>query len=74
MPKCPKCGKTIEFLKDYMTGVTQVFYFSLNDDGSPDYCDDELILEGGRDEFACPECGETLFTNEEDAINFLKSS
>jgi len=26
------------------------------------------------EEYSCPECGETLFTNEKDALNFLKGN
>jgi ribosomal protein S27AE len=69
MPKCPKCGKDIDTLLLQGKQV-QTFRVSLGEDGlvylwidASDGLEDE--------EYACPECGETLFTNDIDATDFL---
>jgi predicted RNA-binding Zn-ribbon protein involved in translation (DUF1610 family) len=72
MPKCPKCGKEIDFLKNYVSNTTEEFNFSLNDKGEPVYEYVDALTYGSNSVYACPECGEDLFTNEEDAIEFLK--
>jgi predicted RNA-binding Zn-ribbon protein involved in translation (DUF1610 family) len=75
MPKCPNCGKEIDFLKNYVSNATDEFNFSLNDKGKPvyEYVDTLAMSESEDDNiYACPECGQTLFTNEKDAIEFLK--
>jgi len=65
MPKCPKCGKEIEYL-DY----TQPAKASVKPAGGYlEYCWwDEYVAEG---EYECPECGEVLFDSEEEAERFF---
>jgi len=70
MAKCPRCGAEIDYLLAEMTdyGVLQI-----HPDGTPDYewsCD---VYGGNPDfKFKCPECNELLFTNADEAENFLK--
>jgi hypothetical protein len=71
MPKCPKCGEEVSELFYKVIDGGRVW---LNDDGNIEY---ELASDTYGDEakwleFTCPECGEVLFTSEEDAIEFLK--
>jgi len=70
MPKCPKCGKEIDYLFDY-SKVEQLFIFSL-ENGEPRYEAKDSFSLSLPDEWECPECGEVLFRSEEDAIKFLK--
>ena len=65
--KCPKCGKEITYLKHYQT--CEVGW----DFDGEDYNNQDFI-DGTDPEYTCPECDQTLFTNEEDAIEFLKNS
>ena len=70
MPKCPKCGSEIEFLDAKMMDYGTLH---MHPDGTPDYiwsCD---VYDGNPDfEFRCPECNELLFTNPDEAEEFLK--
>ena len=67
MPKCPKCNKEIDHLHDYVKGWKYYQYFAKGD-----YDDEGFIPDDFADEeYDCPECGETLFTQEEDADKFL---
>jgi uncharacterized C2H2 Zn-finger protein len=70
-PKCPKCKKEISFLKNCTSDITEEYKFSVSGKGFPEY---EFIdsVRDGRDEFKCPECGATLFDNEDEAIRFLQ--
>lgn len=71
MPKCPKCGKEIDYLKHWQQSSVS-YEFTLDDEGYPNYDRDEIV--GGEDsEWDCPECNEELFNNEEEATEFLKT-
>jgi predicted RNA-binding Zn-ribbon protein involved in translation (DUF1610 family) len=65
MPKCPKCGEEIDHLINYCKSWEK-FYFDGED---YNYID---TISTDENEYACPECDETLFYNEEEAIEFLK--
>jgi predicted RNA-binding Zn-ribbon protein involved in translation (DUF1610 family) len=65
MPKCPKCGEEIDHLINYCRGW-EMFAF---DGEEYEYIDSFGVDES---EYACPECDETLFTDEEEASKFLK--
>ena len=66
MSKCPECGKEIDYLYNLESGDME---YRLNPDG--DYEGMEFATDGGRNEYECPECRKTLFTNETDALEFL---
>jgi predicted RNA-binding Zn-ribbon protein involved in translation (DUF1610 family) len=72
MPKCPKCGKEIDFLKNYQNYATIEYNLSLDSRGEPQYEYVDTLLFADDNVFACPECGEDLFSTEEDALAFLK--
>jgi uncharacterized C2H2 Zn-finger protein len=71
--RCPKCGKEIGFLKNYLYPVVEYHHLSLDGEGKPQYeYMDSFSNEDGEGDYYCPECEEKLFDNEEDAIKFLK--
>jgi len=75
MPKCPKCGKEIDYLWNY-SAVWEEYKLTIGRDGYEQYefIDDSAPVDGIDDEYVCPECHEVLFTDEEDAVNFLKGN
>jgi len=66
MPKCPKCGKEIDFLKNYVYKCTNEYIF----DG--DRYEFVGVIEGDYEEYRCPECGYRIAETEIDAIRFLR--
>jgi predicted RNA-binding Zn-ribbon protein involved in translation (DUF1610 family) len=73
MPKCPKCGKEIDYL-NYVESGEMVWRFSvlkLNRKIEENWEQDEFYSDGSGGYFECPECGETLFNNEDEAKKFL---
>ena len=71
-PKCPKCGKEIDFLKNYVSGITEEYNLSLDRNGEPDYEYANTLTWAGDGEYRCPRCDEALFKDEEEAVKFLK--
>lgn len=72
MAICPKCGKEIKYLR-YFEQSVKSFYFQLTVDYRPFYeRDDDNNVAGGDGNFECPECMETIFHDEDDAVKFLK--
>lgn len=71
MPKCPKYGKEIDYLKDY-SKCEEVYDFRVSETGHPQYDMVDTIPGSDYDDYECPECGEVLFTGEGDALKFLK--
>jgi hypothetical protein len=74
MPKCPKCGREINSL---LLRAKQMHDFRVYEyEGGLEYfwigasSDDDLENE----EYYCPKCGAILFTNDIDALNFLKGN
>jgi predicted RNA-binding Zn-ribbon protein involved in translation (DUF1610 family) len=67
---CPKCGKKIDYLMNYCKDVVEAYVFEIKD-GEPEYSHVDTYYSGDS-EYACPECGETLFYDEESAERFLK--
>jgi ribosomal protein S27AE len=63
--KCPKCGKSIDSLTE---DRTQHAIYKYNGDDIYEFRDYGDIE---NQNFHCPECDALLFTNEEDAKNFL---
>ena len=67
MPICPNCKAEINNLKAYSEVVNN---FELDENGEPDcYGGDQIE---GYTGFECPECCETIFDTEHEAIEFLK--
>lgn len=70
MAICPKCKKEISTLSyNSMVAVTQIF--SVEDEK----CDYSAMDDYGNhtdEKYKCPECYETLFTENEDAEKFLR--
>jgi len=65
MAKCPKCGEEILFLTEVETKETTATYYGSND---YDVTGAQIVSEV----WSCPECGETLFTSEEEANKFFE--
>ena len=71
MAKCPKCGKEIKELNN----IQQVYHsypMKLNKKGEPVYGKTPRTWDSGPGTWACPECDQDLFDDEEAAIEFLK--
>ena len=67
MPKCPSWGEEIEELNAF-SEIASTYMLNSSGQGESyglDHCE-------GYTEFDCPECSEKLFSNEEEAIKFLK--
>lgn len=76
MPKCPKCKKEIYYLK-YIESGEMVWRFSVSksENKIEDIWEqDEFYSDGSGGYFECPECGETLFLNVEEAKKFLEKT
>lgn len=72
MPKCPKCGKEIDHLVYYAYELQRANLWVF-EDGESEYSTwDSLGETKGDPDYECPECGEVLFHNEDEAINFLR--
>jgi len=75
MPRCPRCGKEIDYLYNY-SAVWIEYKLTIGIGGYEQYelMDDPVPIGDRDDEYVCPECREVLFTSAEDAINFLKGN
>lgn len=70
MPRCPKCTAMIDHLKEYQ--VSEELFDLRIVDGEP--TGDQIgEMQFSHEHFDCPECNETVFRNEDDAIAFLKT-
>ena len=73
MAKCPKCSKEITHLRDWSRSW-QEFRFSLDIQGDGQYepaCN-TVPDDVGPDDYECPECNKVLFTDHDEAEQFLK--
>ena len=75
MPRCPSCGRRIDFLKCYKTDQVEEWNLSVEveyDVAVPnwEYVD---LVEDDTERYHCPYCGALLFTDKVDAIRFLSS-
>ena len=69
--RCPKCNKEIDWLKNYQSG--EMYYmFSVESNGMGDYDGQEFQPDDKGNDYECPHCAETLFTDEDKALKFLK--
>jgi len=64
MPKCPKCGKEIDYLTNF---VIEEYKLTIDENGNGYH---ELV--DCDDDYQCPECATILFRDEEKAVKFLK--
>jgi hypothetical protein len=72
MAKCPKCGKEIECLINVQSGYNY-YRFELDDEGVASYeSEDDFQTTDVVNDYCCDECNQVLFTDEEEAIEFLK--
>jgi hypothetical protein len=72
MPKCPKCGKEIDYLYCYAYKLEKArFYISSNN--RTKYSNWKGICRGDL-VYDCPKCGELLFASEEEAEKFLRGN
>ena len=70
MPKCPKCKKEIDYLKNYQSGENYDEFQLLN--GERDYDNKGFEPDGRVNDYECPECSEIIFIREKEAVKFLK--
>ena len=73
MPKCPKCGKGVDYLRNYSLHWTE-HKFTVSKDGLPSYApsDNIVMSDPVKNEYVCPECDATLFKSEGKALAFMK--
>lgn len=75
MPACPECGKEITQLRDF-SPAWQEFKAAIGKDGYMNFEDEHNVfpMDGQEpgDELECPECGQVLFTDVEEAEKFLR--
>jgi len=69
MAKCPECGAEIDTLRLIQHEVAKAYLY-LSESGGVDTGGWDTI-EVKETYFYCPECDELLFTNYDDAENFL---
>ena len=80
--ECPKCKKDIDTLRHEQSGLNTydcwAEKFLDKKDGKLrvylDYQHDEFTPDSEYNVWNCPECGETLFTNADAALEFLKDT
>lgn len=71
MPKCPKCGRNIDYLR-YSAYELQKANFYVTDTNAEYSNRDSLgVTYPDTIEYSCPECDEVLFVDEEEAKKFL---
>jgi len=63
---CPKCKEEINFLLNFQSGEMRYDF-----DGEH-YEDETFIPDCSVNEYECPDCRETLFTDENKAREFLE--
>lgn len=71
MAKCPVCKEDIDRLDSWSKEWVQRS-FALNVNGSGEYEAANNMDDCGEMEFRCLACGETVATDEETAIKFLR--
>lgn len=70
MPLCPECNENIDSLKAWFS--TQREYMLTLSYGAAYYKEESTTNISEPDDFACPECGVSLFGTEAAAISFLR--
>lgn len=69
--QCPKCGETVESLRNYSPSTT-IYTVTLGDDGRLEYYHNDVIGGDEGGDYECPNCGTELAHNDEDALAFMK--
>lgn len=74
MPNCPKCNAEIDHLDQFVPAEAKFKFFLDKKNGEPKahFLAHTNFEEDG--DFECPECGETLTSDEEDALAILKGA
>ena len=73
-PKCPKCNKEIDELRNIASGSMAYDYYIMPDgELHIEQESNGFVDDGNVNEWWCPECEEVLFTSEEEAVKFLKN-
>ena len=67
--RCPKCNKEIDWLKNYQSGE---MYYMFSDNNPNYYEEQEFQSDYKVNDYECPMCSETLFTDEDKALKFLR--
>ena len=69
---CPECKREIEGLKHEQTG--SIFYecWLNNSEDRLDFQEDKFIPDDNTNNYFCPECLSTLFTESDSVVEFLK--
>ena len=65
--KCPECGEEIDHLVNVESGSME---YDLHKDG--EYEEVGFLANGMVNDYLCPECNETLFYDEDDALTFIE--
>jgi len=72
MPICPECKEQIVYLGEDCW-VRESTEFSINDTFEPEWNNTDISYDEVKDKkWYCPECYETLFIKQDDAVQFLK--
>ena len=68
MPKCPKCGKEIDRLRSFLP----IYDLTVDENGKEHYEFINYSPVAIKEHYICLKCRAVLFTDEEDAIKFLR--
>ena len=73
MAICPRCKKTIDHLVNWSLEWVRRSVWVENDDIEYSEAEDWQPVDApDADQFLCPECGEVLFKDESEAVEFLR--
>ena len=68
---CPNCKEEINGLVSFESGENKKNVYI--DNNKLEWNEEYFYDDGKVNDYECPECNEVLFTNEEEAISFLKN-
>jgi len=72
MPKCPKCGKKIDYLIYNAYELEKATFYVTDTNTEYSNWDSLGFTYPNTTEYHCPECDELLFVDEEEAEKFLR--
>ena len=70
MPVCPKCGEELDHLVRWQSGENKSFVFADKEQMEEDV---EFVSNNQVDDYECPYCNETLFSDYNKAQAFIES-